>query len=409
MDLRTGALRPHNPADRLTKLCPVAYRPDADAPRWRRFLIELFLGDSELMGFVQRAIGYSATGDVREDVLFIPYGTGSNGKSTFLGTIRAILGDYAQSVTPDLLLGRRERGDSHPAVLADLCRARFCMAQETGEGCRLDEARVKALTGQDPIKARRLHAQYFEFAPTHKIWLSTNHLPTIRDTTEAMWRRLRVIPFRAFFPPDRQDRELGIKLLAEAEGILAWIVEGARRWLAEVLGTARAVAEATGAYRSEMDVLQEWLEERCIPDPGAVTPFAQLYQDFCRWCERRREPALSQRGFADRLTEKGFHVAKHKGQKSRRGLRLRPPDGPDDGTDWTDRTDHAKKLPQALYKASEFSHISVQSVRSDPNILADGLNRCVICGARLRPDELGAGVCINCEAAEASEAEELPF
>jgi len=348
IDLRTGELRSHDPGDRLTKFCPVAYRPDARAPTWERFLRDIFLGDETLIGFVQRAVGYSATADVREDCFFLCYGGGSNGKTVFLTTLRRVLGDYGQAVAPDLLVSRHERGDSHPAVLADLCGARFCMAVETEEEKRLSEARAKMLTGRDPIRARFLHRPYFEFQPTHKLWLATNHLPVVGDSTEGMWRRIRVIPFRAFFPPQKQDKELPQKLLAEGEGILAWIVEGARRWLAEGLGEAEAVREATSRYRNEMDALADWLEARCIPDPQAVTPFADLYEDYRCWCEQTKEPALGRRAFANRLTEKGFEAVRiHANTKARRGLRLRPPsddgpageDGPGSGDRWGDRGD----------------------------------------------------------------------
>jgi putative DNA primase/helicase len=335
IDLRTGELRPHNPADRITKLAPVEYDPSAEAPTWQRFLQDVFLGDSGLIEFVQRAVGYSATGDVREDCFFLCYGTGSNGKSCFLNTIRQVLGDYGQAVAPDLLVSRRERGDTHPAVLADLYGARFCMTTETQEDRRLDEARAKMLTGRDPIKARYLHRGYFEFQPTHKIWLATNHLPVVSDTTEGMWRRVRVIPFLAYFGPDRQDKELPQKLLAEAAGILAWIVEGARRWLQEGLGEAQAVSEATNRYRTEMDTLSDWLQDCCEQDSRAVTPLADLYASYKGWCERNRETPLSQRSFGRRLSEKGYELVRLPGgTRARRGLRLKPlPDGDDGGRD----------------------------------------------------------------------------
>jgi putative DNA primase/helicase len=335
IDLRTGELKPHNPADRITKLAPGEYDPDAEAPTWQRFLEDVFCGDKGLLEFVQRAVGYSATGDVREDCFFLCYGTGSNGKTTFLNTIRQVLGDYGQAVAPDLLVSRRERGDTHPAVLADLYGARFCMTTETQEDKRLDEARVKMLTGRDPIKARYLHRGYFEFQPTHKIWLATNHLPVVSDTTEGLWRRIRVLPFLAYFGPDRQDRELPQKLLAEAAGILTWVIQGARRWLQEGLGEAQAVSEATSRYRTEMDILADWLQDCCEQDSRAVTPLGDLYASYKAWCERNRETPLSQRSFGRRLSEKGYELVRLPGgTRARRGLRLKPlPDGDDGGRD----------------------------------------------------------------------------
>jgi phage/plasmid-associated DNA primase len=209
------------------------------------------------------------------------------------------------------------------------------MTTETQEDKRLDEPRAKMLTGRDPIKARFLHRGYFEFQPTHKIWLATNHLPVVSDTTEGMWRRVRVIPFLAYFGPDRQDKELPQKLLAEAAGILAWIVEGARRWLQEGLGEAQAVSEATNRYRTEMDTLSDWLQDCCEQDSRAVTPLGDLYASYKAWCERNKETPLSQPSFGRRLSEKGYELVRLPGgTRARRGLRLKPlPDGDDGGRD----------------------------------------------------------------------------
>ncbi len=324
VDLRTGELKPHDPSLRLTKLCPVAYNPKAEAPRWERFLQEIFPGNPELVAFMQRALGYSLSGDVREDKLFICWGRGRNGKSTLLGTIQRILGDYAKQVAPDALLKRSEKGDAHPTAIADLCGARFALVQETEEGKHLATAIVKAMTGRDKLKARFMRRDYFEFEPTHKIWLSTNHKPLVNDTTVAMWSRIVLIPFVAFFDEAHQDKTLPEKLWGEREGILRWLVEGCLKWQKEGLKPPQVVVEATRAYQSEMDVLQRWLEECCVYDPQAITPFKDLYASYESWCKENDETPISKRKFSSKLEEKGFETVVLTGnQKARKGLRLK--------------------------------------------------------------------------------------
>jgi putative DNA primase/helicase len=362
LDLKTGELCPHSPELRLTKLCPVAYDPNAQAPTWEQFLREIFLDDDELIRYVQRACGYSISGDVREDKLFICWGTGANGKSTFLQTLRRVLGDYAGAIAPAAIVHKGK--DSHPTAVADLYGLRFAIAVETGEDQQLAEAQVKALTGRDSIKARFMHKDYFEFEPRAKIWLATNHRPLIRDTSPAIWRRIALIPFRAFFPPELQDKTLGEKLWEERDGILAWLVRGCLAWQQQGLGECDVVAEATESYRSEMDVLNDWLQERCVPDPKAITPFKDLYDDYCAWCGETDQEPLGKRAFANRLTEKGFEIARLKGDaKARKGLRLKTP------ADRTDRSDHnsgISPISAANGRNIETSVGSVGSVGSSP-------------------------------------------
>ena len=364
LDLRTGELRPHEPALKITKLCPVAYNPDAQAPTWERFLDKIFLNDTELISYVKRACGYSITGDVREDKLFVCWGTGANGKSTMLQTLRRALGDYAGAIAPAVIVTKGR--DTHPTAVADLHGLRFAIAIETEEDQRLAEAQVKALTGRDAIKARFVHRDYFEFNPNAKIWLATNHRPLIRDSSPAIWRRIALIPFRAFFPPERQDKTLGEKLWREREGILAWLVQGCLDWQRHGLGECSAVAEATEIYRSEMDALQGWLEERCVPDPRAVTPFKDLYDDYVNWCSETDQEPLGKRAFANRLTEKGFETARVKGEaKARRGLRLR------ELTDRTDRSDQGFDISPYIGKIPT-EILKVRSDRSDQSVPPNG-------------------------------------
>jgi putative DNA primase/helicase len=324
LDLRTGELRPHDPADRLTKLAPVVYDPSATAKTWERFLDEVFLGDQDLIGYVQRALGYSITGDTREEVVFICYGTGRNGKSVLLETIVSILGDYARAVPQDLILARGEREDTHPAVLAELVGVRMALIVETEEGRRLNAARLKGLSGQDTLTARHLYRPYFNFRPQAKLWLRTNYKPRVSDHTPAMWERLRLIPFRAYFPPERRDKTLREKLLSEASGILNWLLAGVQEWLRIGLREPAAVLEATESYRQEQDLIGQWISERCVVDPKAVTAFKELFEDYQAWCQDLGEQPISARRFATSLEERGFAKTTIDGKaKARRGIRLR--------------------------------------------------------------------------------------
>jgi putative DNA primase/helicase len=424
VDLRTGNLLPHDPSLRLTQLCPVAYNPDATAPTWQRFLSDVFLGDQDLISFVQRALGYSLTGDTSERVFFIAWGSGHNGKSTLFGTIQRLLGDYAKTVTTDALLKRREQADTHPTGLADLYGVRLAVASETEEGKHLATARVKALTGRDRIKARYMRRDYFEFEPTAKIWLFTNHRPVISDTTPAMWKRLILIPFRAHFDPDSPqcDKRMPEKLWAEREGILAWLVQGCLAWQREGLNPPPVVREATKEYQSEMDKIGAWITERCEVDPKAVTPFADLYADYEAWCREQGDEPMSKRRFGDRLSEKGFPPATQRlsgGAKARKGLRLRPhpPQNPDDPSlipnepsDPSDRSDPSSDItPINSEKVSEISEIrSLRSLGHSPLVTPENppiachrdekvsIPPSPCCGEPIEPDEEGIGVCVGC-------------
>jgi len=331
VDLRTGELLPHTPEMRITKLAPVAYNPGADCPKWKKFLNDIFLNNQELISFVQRALGYSLTADVREDVFFVCWGLGRNGKSTLLGTVQRVLGDYAREVAPDVLLKRSEKGDAHPTGVADLVGVRFATARETEEGRHLATALVKAMTGRDRLKARFMRQDYFEFEPTHKLWLATNHKPIINDTTVSIWSRILLIPFRVFFGPEQCDKTLPEKLWEEREGILAWLVQGCLAWQREGLKPPKVVLEAVKEYQSEMDVLQRWLEECCVCDPKAETLFKELYESYETWCKDSDESPISKRAFRGKLIEKGFEVVVLPGNKRGcKGLRLKD-EGPSSG------------------------------------------------------------------------------
>ncbi len=306
LDLRTGELRPGQQNDMLTLSTGIAYNPDAPCPRWAQFLQEIFQGDNALIGFIQRAAGHSLTGLTTEQVLFLCHGGGANGKSVFLATLRRVLGEYAINTSFDTFVDDPRGGKGASNDLAALRAARLVTASEVKEGARLNEGRVKSLTGGDAITARFLFAEFFTFTPAFKLWLAVNHRPTVRGTDEAIWRRIRLIPFLATFGPDQADRNLTAKLADEAPGILAWAVRGCLAWQREGLGAPPAVNEATAAYRQDSDLLATFLTECTLPREGATVRAADLYASYKSWCEANGEKALTGTALGRRLGERGI-------------------------------------------------------------------------------------------------------
>lgn len=280
VDLRTGTLREGRREDAITMSTAVEYGLDAKCPRWERFIAEVFGDDNELATFVQRAIGYSLSGDTSEQVLFLCYGRGANGKGSMTQTLSSVLGDYAYAM-PFSTVELHQRS-AIPNDVAALLNRRFVSASEMNDGTRLNESRVKALTGCDPITARFLHAEFFTFKPVAKYWLSVNHKPVVRDDSYAFWRRLRLIPFQQTFAV---NATLGAELRAEAAGILAWCVRGCLAWQQHRLEVPAAVTEATAAYEAESDVLRGFLEEAIEAQPESEIAAAELYQHYRTWAE----------------------------------------------------------------------------------------------------------------------------
>jgi putative DNA primase/helicase len=351
LDLRAGELHAHRREDHITKASPVEYDPDAVAPTWSAFLERILPGE-ELRAFVQRAVGYSATGDTSEQCMMINHGPGANGKSTFQEAIAATLGDYAMRAPTEMLLAKHSSGI--PNDVARLKGARFVSASETEEGRRLAEPLVKDLTGQDTITARFMRAEWFEFRPTHKLWLSTNHKPEIRGTDAAIWRRIRLVPWAVTIPPAERDKKLLAKLREELPGILAWIVQGCLEWQREGLRPPTEVRRATGKYRAEMDVLAAFIDEECVVSEHATASAKALYSAYRSWCEEYGEKVESQRRFGGRLKERGFENGKitagpHKGNVEWYGIGLAggSEGPPDDGGSGQRSTNHPpQKDPQ---------------------------------------------------------------
>lgn len=313
LDLRTGELLSHRREDLITKLAPVVYMPGAACPTFEAFLRRIMGGNQALIEFVQRAVGYSLTSSTGERALFILHGTGANGKSTLLETIRALLGDYALRTPTKTLM--TQRSDQIPNDVARLRGARFVSASESEENQSLAESLVKDLTGGDTISARFMRAEWFEFRPECKIWLATNHKPVIRGTDQAIWDRIKLISFLVRIPDGEQDKTLVARLVAERSGILNWAAAGCLAWQRQGLGVPIEVKSATSSYQAEMDEIALFLEDApLVQHTNARIVFAELYEMYQSWAERAGEYVLSKRAFSKRLTERGF--AKDRGAQN---------------------------------------------------------------------------------------------
>ncbi|MEM3415507.1 MAG: phage/plasmid primase, P4 family [Thermoproteota archaeon] len=304
LNLKTLEFWEHKPEDLLTRQMNVEYKPLAQCPRWLEFLNKIFQNNQNLINFIQKALGYSLSGDTGEDCLFILYGTGQNGKTTFLKTISEIWGDYAvDTPTETLLLKDR---DNVPNDIARLRGSRLVTSSESQEGRRFNEILIKKLTGRDRITARFLRQEFFEFDPTFKIWIATNHKPVVRENSKAFWRRIRLIPFTVQIPDSEVIPNFEKILLEEKEGIFNWILQGYKKWEKERLGIPEEIKTATEEYRDEMDILADFISSMCIEHPEAKAPTKDLYTAYCKWCEENKEEAISIRAFGRRLEERGY-------------------------------------------------------------------------------------------------------
>lgn len=302
IDLQSVSVREHRREDFITKTISVDYDATARAPRWEAFIHEIMGGDAELTSYLQTLCGYVLSAHRVEHILPILYGTGANGKSTFLKTLQTLMGDYAGSAPPGLLISSGE--NAHPTGLASLQGRRLVVISETGEGGKLNEEQVKLLTGGDRIAARLMRQNFFEFDPTHVCVLQTNHKPRVTGADEGIWRRMKLIPFTVTIPPDKRDPNLPKALLDELPGILVWAVEGWKMYQQRGFVEPSCVRAATAEYRSESDHVGAFLSERCILAPQRFTTSAELYAAYRRWCDESGERSLTQRTFAQRLAER---------------------------------------------------------------------------------------------------------
>lgn len=300
IDLRTGEFSQSEPGRMLSKAVNAEYKPDAVCPRWLSFLDRIMDGNQNLIGFLQRAIGYSLTGSTVEQCFFLNYGTGANGKSVFLETMRGLLDDYAAAAEFSAFLATQS--ESVRNDIAALAGARFVSANESGADKRLSESIIKALTGGDTISARFLFHEYFEFRPQFKVWMATNHKPIIKDTDHAIWRRVRLVPFNVTIPEAERDPNLTAELRAEFSGILNWAIDGCREWQQNGLGTPVEVTNATNSYRNEQDTIASFIETCCIIKAEANYSASKLHKLYC---ENTGEK-VSAKEFNRLMTEHGY-------------------------------------------------------------------------------------------------------
>ncbi|MBW3642690.1 MAG: hypothetical protein KY447_07220 [Actinobacteria bacterium] len=325
VELRSGRLRAADPDDLITHLAPVDYDPAATCPRWQAFLSRI-VPDPELRGFLQRSVGCSLTGSMREQCLWILWGGGRNGKSTFLTTVQALLGDYAMQAPLSMLVDRRR--DATPFDLADLPGRRLVAVSETREISCLAEGVIKQLTGGEPMRARSLYGDFFEFQPRAKIWLSTNHKPAITGEDDGIWRRIHLVPFLERIGDEEVDRDLPAKLRGELPGILAWALRGCLDWQHDGLQVPKVVVDATLEYRREESVFTRFLEDVCVWSRVATVTKKALYGAYTAWCEEQGLAPLSQVKLSKSLKEQG--VREERGTGGRHlwrglGLRIGPP------------------------------------------------------------------------------------
>jgi len=322
VDLRTGELRPHDPTAYCSRITRAAYAPGTAAPTWAGLVRWAMCDDAELIAWFQRAVGASLYGHQQEQIFAFCFGGGGNGKGSILNALRRILGDYA-CILPGAFF-ELQRQKPHTTEIADLFGARFAVGSEVSPSATLDEAKVKELTGGDPVKARRMHQDNEEHEPTWTLWLQGNSKPRIRGTDRGIWRRMRLIPFLASIQDDQIDRELPNKLLAEADGILTWAVDGARMWHDDRLGLCSAVESASLEYREAEDVVGQFLDDCCVVDPSSVAsvPKAEFRRAFENWCGENGLQPLSVKTVADRLAKAGIREMKSNATRSWRGVRL---------------------------------------------------------------------------------------
>jgi putative DNA primase/helicase len=324
IDLRDGKLRPHDPKHFITHYLDIPFDETAKCPSWLRFLDRIMEGNQALIAFLQRALGYSLTGDTKEQCLFFLYGNGSNGKSTFIETaLVGLLGSYVCRLPIESLLLKSSSGGI-PSDIAKLKGARVAIASEIPEGRRLNESLTKDISGGDTITARKLYHDYFKFRPECKLWLYGNHKPNITGNDDGIWRRIRIIPFSAQINDAEKNQALGSELKAELPGILAWAVKGALEWQQKGLNPSQEILTATSAYRSEMDPVGIFIEECCVLDDESKVSAKALYDTYKSWCIQNADKALSQHAFGKRLNAERLKRKRGTGGRYwRHGIKLR--------------------------------------------------------------------------------------
>jgi putative DNA primase/helicase len=320
LDLQNAMLRPHDRADLITRVCPVAYDPSAVAPRFEQFLREI-LPDAEVRAYVQRFFGYAAAAVVREHVLEVFWGPGANGKSVLADVVTYVLGGYARPGPSSLIVS--DGYQPHPTDIASLVGARLVLVHETKRGASFDASKIKLLTGGDKLTARHMREDFFVFEPSHTMLMLSNYRPSADASDAALWRRVQLVPFDVVIPLEKRDQLLAEKLRAEAPGVLRWIVEGALGWqrLAGLAPPAVVLAQ-TEQYRASEDVIGQFLEERTVRLPQASVKAGALYGAYKSWCEAMGQRPVRGNDFAGELVGRGFTRVERSSGREYQGLGL---------------------------------------------------------------------------------------
>ena len=332
VDLETGQLNKRTSDDLHTKVISTNFNPKAKCPNFDKFIKEVFGGDGELISWIQRAFGYSLTGSVQEQVLFICYGTGANGKSTLLETISKILGDYSTNADFEMFLSNQKSDVRVMEAVGELKGIRFALASEVDASKRFNESLVKRLTGGDTLRGTKLHLGAFQFEPQHKLWFLCNHIPFARDGSHGFWRRIKVIPFAQQFQGASLDSSLPDKLWAEREGILAWMIRGAVAWAKELqktnattgLGSCKAIDQSIEEYRYDNDLSARFIEDCLVRDNDSGSVGArELYHAYQRWWSYNSDEDTPSEGiFSRRMEERGLKKTRTKARMVYKGVEL---------------------------------------------------------------------------------------
>ncbi len=322
LNLRTGKTNTPDPKHLITKKSKFIYDKNAECPNWNLFLKQIFNKDEQLIRFIQKAMGYAMSGDISEQCIFILWGCGANGKSTFLNVLLELFGDYACSTMIDTFMKKTSEKTND---LARLKGMRLVTTSEVEQGKMFSESLIKSVTGEDTLTARFLYGEYFSFKPTFKLFMATNHKPKIRGGDNGIWRRIKMIPFTVTIPPEQRDKHLTEKLIAENSGILNWLIKGYSMWKKEGLGEPDAVREANEEYRMDMDVVGTFVND-CFELDASLKfklPTKLLYDTYVKWCMKNNERTLSQKWLSLRMQEKGFKRLVANSQRTWLGLILK--------------------------------------------------------------------------------------
>jgi putative DNA primase/helicase len=320
IDLKTGNLHNHDKEKYFSKIASIEYTDKIDYPLWDEFLMQIFDGNRPLINYIQRAVGYSLSGSTEEQVMFILYGNGRNGKSVFLDIITEMLGNYTTNIQPQTLMVKPMSGSANSDI-ARLQGARLVTTTEPNDGMRFDEGLVKQITGGDTVTARFLYGDEFDYDPEFKLWMATNHKPFIRGTDDGIWRRMVIIPFTVQIPEHKVDKNLKYKLRREMTAILNWAVEGYQEWKRIGLTEPQVIKVQRGEYREEMDPVETFINDRCIKGPGESIQAAPLYQAYREWASQNGQYMMNSTKFGKEMSNK-FEKKKTNGVMKYRGISI---------------------------------------------------------------------------------------